>query len=458
MTAPSGVIVPVDPKQEDFDTASQDGEVMTDARRALASLIGQAVFAITTFVTGVVIGRCLLEEQFSLYYLAMTVVLVARNVQAELVTAPYAVFRQRRHGQDRREYAGSVVLHELALTAVGVAVVLAMLAAAQFDWVPRALTPTLLVMLAVTPFLLVRSFLRSFSFASYRFWAAAGIDLSVGVVQIGGILILWRAGILSVPAAYGVMGLACLTGILVWRWTKPEKLSFVLRRFWPDWIENWRFSRWALASQLTGTSSPYLVPWLLELYHGSSATGVYGACFTLVGLSLHFVTALANYLTPRAADAFVRYGSFALRQLLKRCAAIVVIVIGAVCVSFGVLGDWPVTFIYGAAYAGGATTCLLLALFTLAIGISVICGNGLWAVNRPECNLTADVTTMIATIGSAFWLIPWLGKEGAAAAMLIGAGGGAAVRAGVLRRVLAQLDGARHESKPGGPLRTARHS
>ncbi len=408
----------------------------SDVLRTIVSLIDQAAFAATTFGTGVIIGRTLLEAEFSVYYLTMTVVIVLRNVQSELVTAPYSVFRQRYEGRQRQEYAGSVVCHQLVLSLTGVCVVLLMLLLAQLHWITPSITPTLWVMLGVMPFLLFRSFLRSFSFASYRFWAAVAIDLTVGLGQLLGLIGLYYFGLLTVPLAFAVMGASCLAGILVWIWTSPESLRFARSRVLPDWRNNWQFSKWALASQLTGTTSPYLVPWILESVHGESTTGVYGACFTIVGLSLHFVTAVANYLTPRAAAAFAAGGRGGLLHVLRVSTWLYLAVIGAICLGFAVLGDFPVQFVYGGTYQHTGWTCTLLAGCTLAISMSVVCGNGLWAVNRPDANMTADMATMVATLGAAAWLIgPW-GKEGAAAAMFLGALTGALVRGVTLNMVL----------------------
>ena len=408
----------------------------SDTRRTLVSLVDQAVFAITTFGTGVLIGRLLLEAQFSLYYLAMTMFIVMGNIQSELVTAPYSVYRQQYRGRDRREYAGSVFVHQLCVSCLSILPVIAMLGAAWMGWVTPALTNTLLVMLAVAPVVLLRAFVRSFSFASYRFTAAIWIDLSVGATQFCGLAALWALGALSVAAVYAVMGAACLVGVAVWRWTKPEPMSIVPRRVWQDWKRNWVFSRWALASQLTGTTSPYIVPWVLEAFHGQEATGLYGACFTLVGMSMHFVTAIGNYLTPRSAAAYIDGGAEQLKSLLWRAAGVFGLVIGAVCLGFVVVGDWPVRMVYGEHFGNSSLTCVFLAAFTLSISMSVVTGIGLWAVHLPKANMSADLATMIVTITSAFALIPWLGKEGAAAAMLTGALTGAIVRTRTLRNIL----------------------
>ena len=166
------------------------------------------------------------ETQFSLYYLGITVIIVMGNLQAELVTAPFSVYRQRYRGEDRAEYAGSVLCHQLILCVVSMLGVAVMLGATALGLAPAALNSTLYVMFAAAPIILLRASIRAFSFASYRFWAAVWIDLAVGVSQFCGIALLWHFDLLSVPAAYAMMGGACTAGILVWRLAKPEPIAF----------------------------------------------------------------------------------------------------------------------------------------------------------------------------------------------------------------------------------------
>ena len=59
-------------------------------------------------------------------------------------------------------------------------------------------------------------------------------------------------------------------------------------------------------------------------------------------------------------------------------------------------------------------------------------GNGLWAMDRPSLNLSADVLSLVATFGSGLLLIPEWEAAGAAASVLIGTVAAAVARWAIL--------------------------
>ena len=87
-----------------------------------------------------------------------------------------------------------------------------------------------------------------------------------------------------------------------------------------DWIHNWRFGRWALASQLLSSTTPYVMPWVIAVTHGEAQTGLLGACSTLVGFPNMFLMGLCNFLSPRTAQAYAHGGLAELRSVLLKTA------------------------------------------------------------------------------------------------------------------------------------------
>jgi len=107
-------------------------------------------------------------------------------------------------------------------------------------------------------------------------------------------------------------------------------------------------------------------------------------------------------------------------------------VLGLFCVVVAATGDWLVVFVYGIDYAGTALALLLLSATLLMTGLGSVVGNGLWAINRPSLNFAADVGTIVVSVGFGVALIPSLSITGAAAASLLGATVGAAIRTATL--------------------------
>jgi O-antigen/teichoic acid export membrane protein len=77
---------------------------------------------------------------------------------------------------------------------------------------------------------------------------------------------------------------------------------------------------------------------------------------------------------------------------------------------------------------GLGTTLVLLAIGLLAGALGMVAGNGIWAMDRPALNLTADVTCLLLTFGLGWMWIPTQFAEGAARAVMTGALAAAGVR------------------------------
>ena len=78
----------------------------------------------------------------------------------------------------------------------------------------------------------------------------------------------------------------------------------------------------------------------------------------------------------------------------------------------------------------------VLAVNMWANALSITFGNGLWAVERPDANFTADLVSLLVVAACTVLLIPAFGVVGAAAAMAIGGWADVVARGLALRRVV----------------------
>jgi len=241
---------------------------------------------------------------------------------------------------------------------------------------------------------------------------------------------------LSATTTYVAMGAACAVSCGVWWCAGRLPIRVEFRRAWHDLRQNWSFSRWALASQLIGCITPYILPWILTGARGAPDTGTYAACTNLCGFATMFVVGLALALTPQAACAFASGGKPALLRILRQTAFLFLIGVGAFCIVVACCGDYAMTLIYGPRFEGTHLAVTLLSLAVLTNSFAIISGNGLWAVNRPQANLIADITVFVVTISIALLAIHDYGIVGAAAATFGGSAAGAITRFVVFRRVL----------------------
>jgi O-antigen/teichoic acid export membrane protein len=417
----------------------------TPGIRGMLSLVDQAIVSGTSFVTSVIIGRTCSQGDLGVYYLALSVVLLAIAVQGRLVSAPYVIYRNRYRGDALAAYSGSTLVHQIVISALTVASLLVFMVVLSLRAGHVGLVPVMMVLLGAAPFLLLREYICQFVFAHLQPATATMLDGTVAVLQIGSLLLLAHFDLLSVAAVYAVMGGACAVACLGWFWAKTQPLRIDRRRIRADWLHNWSFGKWALAGKLLGETTPYIIPWIVAAVHGTAVTGVLAICVTLVGFSNLFVSGLSNYLTPRAAKAYAQAGSEELLRVLRKFALLFVTALSALCLLYFALGETLAVFIYGDEYAGVRLIITVLGLDLLVSSVGLTAGTGLWAIDRPQANLFGDACTLVITLVAAFCLVYPLAALGAAVAMLAGSVAGVAVRWLTLMWLIGRL---RHEAAP----------
>ena len=406
------------------------------ARKGFVSVVDQAVVSGANFVTSVIIGRLCSQDDLGVYSLALSLMLLLRGIQGELVSTPYMIYCNRRHGAALAKYTGSTLVHHLLLSALGMACLLGLAGLLSLGIGPAGLASVAWLLVGAAPFLLLRNYLRQLAFSHLQQGMGLAIDTSVAALQLGGLLLLWRLGMLTVAAVFGVMGAACAVVCLVWFLARTQPIRFEPAQFSADWHHNWVFARWTLASFLIGSSATFLMPWAMAAAHGEAATAVLAACQTVVNLASTYAAGVANFLTPSAAAAFARGGLPALRRVLWGTAALYVVTLGVFFLGVCSTGDRLATLIFGGRYAGTGFVLAILSLSLLVNSLGMTAGNGLWVLERPRANFAADVLTFGATIFLILCLVPSLGVPGAVLAALGGNAVGTIVRSVSLLRLM----------------------
>jgi O-antigen/teichoic acid export membrane protein len=407
-----------------------------DLRNGTLSLLDQAVVSATSFGTSVIIGRASSKQELGVFYLALTIVYLARGIQEQLVSAPYVVYYHGRRDADQALYTGSSLLHQLGLSAVALAILLGIQGLLALGIGPAGLSPAVWVLIGALPFLQLREFIRRLAIAHLQMGTAIAIDVCVAVFQLGALGALAYFQQLSVTLAYGVMGVACAIACCAWLLARNRSLQFAWAGAVTDWWHNWGFARWALASHMIGFATPYIMPWIIAAERGSADAGVFAACVSIVGTASMFITGLAAFLIPRAALAFSQGGVRELRRILRVAAAVYASVLGAFALFVLLSGDFLLVLAFGGKYAGYGAVLGVLALSMMALSMGLTAGVGLWAIDRPDANIAADVCTLAATLVIVLCLLGPLGVLGAALGDLGGKVAGALVRYATLRRLL----------------------
>jgi O-antigen/teichoic acid export membrane protein len=386
----------------------------------MLSVADQAITSGTSFVTAVIVGRSCSQADLGVYYLALTFTLALAGFHEAIISSPYAIFGARRRGRELAEFGGSVWAHHWGLTTASMLLVVAGIITLAFVNVGGIVPSVAWAILVAAPLLLVREAIRFFAYARLNVGKAITVDAVVACFQIGAMLLLWYFDALTVPRVFLAMGAACFLAAVGAFLFYPRTTHFVPKRFTGDWSENWSFAKWTAMSFLVGNMIPLLMPWLLTFAASTAATGVFGACNTLLGATNILVLGMGNFIKPKAASVFSSNGVIALRRLLIAASALFGVVFGTFSLAILLTGDWAMVFIFGPTFNGTGTILLILAVNVLVGSVGMIVSFGLLALGLSRTNFKSDICCCLVTIVTAVLLVFPYGGIGAAIALLVG--------------------------------------
>jgi O-antigen/teichoic acid export membrane protein len=394
----------------------------------------QAITSGASFVTSIIVARACSQHEFGLYVLGLTLVTLLLVVQESAIASPYMVHSPRMKAR-LPAYAGSMLLHQVTLSAIAM-LGLGLAAGALASGVgPEGLPGVLLALLFALPFILLKELIRRLCFADLNHRTALLLDAVAALLQIGGLLLLAASGVLSPAFAFVTWGAACMVGIGVCAARSLRSVTVRYRRALPHFARNWQLARWMLPSSLIWAASEYLYPWVLAGFRDTAEVGVFGACFAVASMTNVLLFGSSNYVGPRIMHAFALGSSAAMRSYVWRATAAQVGAIGALALFLAAFGGTLVAWIYGREYAGNGATVFVLSMGTTFAALSYGPSRGLFALGRADIDLAVNVVTLLVFLTVGLWLAWSFGPLGAALGLLVKNSVGAAFKLVVFARL-----------------------
>jgi O-antigen/teichoic acid export membrane protein len=383
----------------------------------LFSLADQGVVSLTTFLTGVLVARFASKEELGLYAIGFSCVLVAGNVQQALVSLPYMVHGAKVPEAERAAYAGSSLLHQLAVAALTSAALAIGAWVAHLGGASSALT--LLVVAAAVPFTLARDFARHLLFVRLRFASALALDATVAGLQLAVVgSLAWR-GLLTARSAYAAIGAACAVGALAAGALARRSFEVRPARAAADFRANWATARWSLASGLVGILGGQVYPWFLVALRGAAEAGAFAACAGIAFIANPLLLGLGNALAPRILHAYAARGAAGLREAVRQGTLLFGGVMCVVSPTLLVAGGFLLNVVYGARYQEYGLTVGLLSLAQAVEVTSWPLSSALFAVERARAIVVASVVSLGLALTVGVALVRSHGPTGVACALLL---------------------------------------
>ncbi len=273
------------------------------ASRALFAVADQGFISGSHFVLGIELARYVHPAGYGAYALAFSMFSLLSMLHQAVVLEPLSVFGGSKYRGSLQRYLGQL----MGLQTVSGAVCLgALLVAALGVYLGRQsseLAQSLLGVGIATPFILLFAFTRRALYLEYRSNIAAAGSVLYGGLLFSGLLLLNRAGLVSVLTAFLDMGVAAMaTSMLLLIYVRPTLKVSGPRGKMAVAQEHWHYGRWALGSSLFTWISWNL--WY-TIVSGSSGLAAAGALKALLNLAMPVTqscAALSLLVLPHTAQ------------------------------------------------------------------------------------------------------------------------------------------------------------
>jgi O-antigen/teichoic acid export membrane protein len=186
-----------------------------------------------------------------------------------------------------------------------------------------------------------------------------------------------------------------------------------------DLVQNLSFGKWVFASNITGLIACQLYPWFLAGFHGTKATGIFSACWSLVAVVNVLQLGIGNFLGPKTAHASFR-GLNDLHRVVHTATAYLVGFAGVFFLMILIFGGQLIEVIYTSKYAGNAALVSVLALSVMASTVGSAAAWGIWAMGQPKTNFKVNLLSLGLAISLGAYLVESFGPMGAACSLLAG--------------------------------------
>lgn len=387
--------------------------------KSVVTLLDQAMVSGTNFLTGVIVGRTLIKEDFGLYMLGLSIVLFGMSFQTSLIMAPYTIYSPRLQGLEYRRYTGSTLIHHLCLSVLALVALILAGCLASLGIGPHGSATIIWVLAAVMTFILLKDFLRQICFAQLRLNAALLLDSAAAVIQLGSLLFLANEGLLTLDHVFWIFGLAGgIPGMAYLYWHRQDfhltisQASIALKK-------NWSFAKWSFGSAVASLILSQLYPWILAGFHDMATVGVLAACWSLVYITNPFLMGMTNLLSPMAAHAFAQGGAKKMNRLIFLFTIALLTFMATFCFIALFKGDWLLSLFYGKKYVGNGQIVALLSLGYLLSNITIPLCCGLMAAELPDLVFKSYLLGVGLTFIFGIPLVKYYGITGVVIAMII---------------------------------------
>ncbi|MBX9842090.1 MAG: hypothetical protein K2Z80_09825 [Xanthobacteraceae bacterium] len=385
------------------------------------TIADQAIVSGTNFLTTVLIGRFAATSELGLYILGMSILIAIQCLQESLITQPYTINRHK-DVMTPAQHTGAALGLGAAFSVTSVLVIVAVASgASRLDGNPEFIG-LIWALAGTAPFVLVREFGRQMEFGHLNPTKALMMDFAAATTQIAALAWLGWSGHMSAVTALAASAAGCAVAVAIWCSLFRRAAAFDKSRLPTATKQSWNLGKWFLANQMVVVAQANVSIWMLAAIAGTTDTGIYAACVSVVSLANPIILGLGNLLLAKAAASFKEGGRTRLRRDTRNDTLMLGAIMTLFAVPVSIFGNDIMRLVYPAQhYQNSSLIIAILATAQLVTAIATPAFNALSAMDQVRLNFWIGLTaTVLTTILLGMLVAKW-GAVGAAWALLAGA-------------------------------------
>jgi O-antigen/teichoic acid export membrane protein len=380
----------------------------------------QTIVSATSFLALVLIGRWTGPAELGAYAIGCSVLAMLLATQDSLITRPYTIRLHKPLGTPA-QHASSTLALSLLLAAAGMLVLAAAAMVLPAIGASTEIASIAWMLVAATPFVLLREFARRFAFAHLALNQALIIDVTVSGLNV--FLLCWLGWTdkLNAVTAFGSVGVASGIGALGWLCLARREFALAVGQLGATLKQSWSLGKWLFAAQMALQTQGYLTYWLSLAIAGLTLTGAYAACVSIVSFANPIVFGFLNILTPRSVRTLKDSGSAGLRRQVAWDAALLTAMMGAFFLLIVLVGHAAMGFLYpGPNYAGYDDVLLVLAAASVVNAPGIAALTALASAEKAPAYASVTAVSALVSLVLIWSFMSHWGLLGAAWGVLIG--------------------------------------
>ncbi len=391
------------------------------ARKGYVGVVDQAVVSVGNFITCVLLGRFAAPEEYGLFVIVWTTIMIALAIQNALICTPMSVIGIQR--KENTSYWGSMLLAQVFLC-IGICIVIITAGMMVYGVSPASFTVSShFSLIAAATFsclsLLGQEFFRRLLIINLNLKDTLFTDLVASTIRLGGLFSLYFMGILDTVSSLFIIGFGSLVGaLLVYN---RSHMTIRLRRegLWLDITESWRFGRWVMAEMLPYVLSVQGYIYLTAFIIGARETAALGASQNILNATNILILSLTNIVTPVASKKYADGGSTALSNLMIKAGILSAVpILGFYSITM-IFSEEILVLVYKQNYAGYGVLLVICCVYYIFSYFNRLLQIVLYARKKPNVGFFAKSASLFFMAILAYPLISNHGVYGAAFGTII---------------------------------------